>query len=155
MHVPLASDPIWPIPVKTVNVKLAPLVGTPTYAQIEIPEVSRDDPAASQSKAPPQPPFEPQLARLPQNAGVLGKLLSPEQSAPDDIAPPLSATPQSDPHRAAASGAAAYSGWSIQLFWTGPFEIAFALVPFALALVLLAGAHERRRNASNAATTSG
>jgi hypothetical protein len=76
---------------------------------------------------------------------------SPEQSARDDIAPPLSATPQSVPHRAAPSSAAAYSGWSIQLFWTGPFEMAFALVPLALALVLLAGAYERRRNASNAA----
>jgi hypothetical protein len=119
-----------------VNVNLAPPFGTLTYAQIEIPEVSGDDPAS------------------PQNAGVLGMLLSPAQSARDDITPPLSATPQSDPHRAALSGAAAYSGWSIQLFWTGPFEMAFALVPLALALVLLAGAHERRRNASNAATTS-
>ena len=93
------------------------------------------------------------MTRLPQNAGVLGMLLSPEQSARDDIAPPLSATPQSDPHRAAPSSAAAYSGWSIQLFWTGPFEMAFALVPLVLvlALVLLAGAYERRRNASNAA----
>jgi hypothetical protein len=89
------------------------------------------------------------------NPRHLGILLCPEQSARDDIAPPLSATPQSDPHRAATSGAAAYSGWSIQLLWTGPFEMAFALVPLALALVLLAGAHERRRNASNAATTSG
>jgi hypothetical protein len=153
-HVPLASDPIRPIPInyKTVNVKLAPPFGTLTYAQIEVPEVSGDDPASPQSKAPPQPPFKPQLTQLPQNAGVLGMLLSPEQSARDDMAPPLSATPQSDPHRAAPSGAAAYSGWSIQLFWTGPFEMAFALVP--LALVLLPGAHERRRNASNAATTS-
>ena len=91
------------------------------------------------------------MTRLPQNAGVLGMPLFPEQSARDDIAPPLSATPQSDPHRAAPSSAAAYSGWSIQLFWTGPFEMAFALVPLALALVLLAGAYERRRNASNAA----
>ena len=59
-HVPLASDPIRPIPIKTVNVKLAPPFATPTSAQIEIPEVSRDDPAPPQSKAPPQPPFEPQ-----------------------------------------------------------------------------------------------
>jgi len=134
----------------TANIKLAPPFGTPTYAQIEIPEVSRDDPAPPQSKAPPQPPFKPQLTPLPQYADVLGMLPSPEQLARDDIAPPLSATPQSDPHRAAPSSAAAYSGWSIQLFWTGPFEMAFAFVPLALALVLLAGAYERRRNASNA-----
>jgi hypothetical protein len=95
-HVPLANDPIRPIPIKTVNVKIAsPPFGTPV--QIEIPEASRDDPAPPQSKAPPQPPFQPQLTRLPHNAGVLGMLLSPEQSARDDIAPPLSATPQSAP----------------------------------------------------------
>jgi hypothetical protein len=29
-HVPVASDPIRPIPVKTVNGKLAPPIGTPT-----------------------------------------------------------------------------------------------------------------------------
>jgi hypothetical protein len=120
-HVSLASDPITPIPVKTVNVKLAPPFGTPTYAQIEIPEAPRDDPAPPQCKAPPQPPFKPQLTPLPQYADVLGMLLSPEQSARDDVAPPLT-TPQSDSHRAAPPGAAAFSGWSIQLFWTGPFE---------------------------------
>ena len=135
----------------TANIKLAPPFGTLTYSQIEIPEVSRDDPAPPQSKAPPQPPFKPQLTPLPQYADVLGMLPSPEQLARDDIAPPLSVTPQSDPHRAAPSGAAAYSGWGIQSFWTGPFEMAVALVLLALALVL----HERRRNASNAATTSG
>jgi hypothetical protein len=78
-------------------------------------------------------------------------LPSPEQLARDDIAPPLSATLQSDPHRAAPSGAAAYSGWGIQSFWKGPFEMVVALVLLALALVL----HERRRNAPNGATTSG
>jgi hypothetical protein len=64
-------------------------------------------------------------------------LPSPEQLARDDIAPPLSATPQSDPHQAAPSSAAAYSGWGIQSFWTGPFEMAVALVLLGLALVLL------------------
>jgi D-alanyl-D-alanine carboxypeptidase len=115
MHVPLASDPIRPIPVKTVNVKLSATFGTPALEQIEIPEASRDDPSAPKSKSAPQAFFKPQPPWLPHRDGIL---LSPEQSARNEIAPLLSATPQSAAHRAAASGVEVYSGWSVPLFWT-------------------------------------
>jgi D-alanyl-D-alanine carboxypeptidase len=42
MHVLLASDPIRPIPVKTVKVQLPPIFGTAAREQIEIPQAPDD-----------------------------------------------------------------------------------------------------------------
>jgi D-alanyl-D-alanine carboxypeptidase len=109
MQAPLASDPIRPIPVKTVKAKLPPTFGTPAHEQIEIPEAHHDDASARQSSAPPQALVKPQPALLPQKAGMLlGTLVSRDQPARD-------ATLQSAPHQAAPSGAADHSGWSIQI----------------------------------------
>jgi hypothetical protein len=120
MHALLASDPIRPIPVKTVKVQLLPTFGTAAREQIEIPEAPGDAPSAPQSTAPPQALFKPQNPLLPQKTDMLGGLLSREQPVrDDDIAPPLSTRPpQSAPRQAEPSGAAVHSGWSIQLFWT-------------------------------------
>jgi D-alanyl-D-alanine carboxypeptidase len=108
MQAPLASDPIRPIPVKTVKAELPSTFGTPAHEQIEIPEAHHDDASARQSSAPPKALVKPQPALLPQKAGMLGTLVSREQ-------PARAATLQSAPHQAGPSGAADHSGWSIQI----------------------------------------
>jgi D-alanyl-D-alanine carboxypeptidase len=106
MQAPLASDPIRPIPVKTVKAELPSTVGTPVHEQIE--KAHSGDASARQSSAPLQAVVKPQPALLPQKAGMLGTVVSREQPARD-------ASLRSAPHQATPSGTADHSGWSIQI----------------------------------------
>jgi D-alanyl-D-alanine carboxypeptidase len=108
MQAPLASDPIRPIPVKTVKAEVPSTFGTPAHEHIEIPEAHSGDAPARQSSAPLQALVKPQPALLPQKAGMLGTVVSREQPARD-------ASLRSAPHQATPSGAADHSGWSIQI----------------------------------------
>jgi hypothetical protein len=76
MQAPRASDPIRPIPVKTVKAELPSTFGTPAREQIEILEAHRGDASARQSSAPLQALVKPQLALLAQKAGMLGTVVS-------------------------------------------------------------------------------
>jgi D-alanyl-D-alanine carboxypeptidase len=71
VHAPLASDPIRPIPVKIVKVKLSSAFGMPAHEQIEIIEATHNDASAPQSSPAPQPLSEPQPT-LSQKADMFG-----------------------------------------------------------------------------------